>query len=63
MAAPQQISHQTVEEFRAIYHDKFGDELSDAEVHEIALGYCNSSVSRPGRCGLILTAVRELPVG
>jgi hypothetical protein len=38
MAAPQQISLQALAEFKAIYRDEFGEELSDAQANEIALG-------------------------
>ena len=38
MAAPQQISLQALAEFRDIYRDEFGVELSDAQANEIALG-------------------------
>ena len=37
MKAPQQLSHQAIDEFKAIYQDEFGANLSDDEVQEIAL--------------------------
>ncbi len=37
MKTPQPLSHQAIEEFKAIYQDEFGRELSDDEVQEIAL--------------------------
>jgi len=36
MDAPQQLSRQAIDEFRAIYLDEFGVTLSDDEVQEIA---------------------------
>jgi len=36
MKTPQQLSREAIEEFRAIYKDEFGVELSDDEVKEIA---------------------------
>ena len=37
MNAPQQLSRQAIDEFKAIYQDEFGVILSDDEVQEIAL--------------------------
>jgi hypothetical protein len=37
MEAPQQLSRQAVEEFKAIYHKEFGEHISDDEAQEIAL--------------------------
>ena len=37
MEAPQQLSRQAIEDFRAIYQEEFGVALSDDEVQEIAL--------------------------
>jgi hypothetical protein len=37
MKTPQQLSHEAIDEFKAIYQDEFGRELSDDEVQEIAL--------------------------
>lgn len=37
MKTPQQLSHEAIEEFRAIYQEEFGKRLSDDEVQEIAL--------------------------
>ena len=37
MEAPQQLSRQAVEEFKAIYQEEFGEHLSDDEAQEIAL--------------------------
>jgi hypothetical protein len=37
MKTPQQLSRQAIDEFKAIYLDEFGQELSDEEVQEIAL--------------------------
>jgi hypothetical protein len=37
MNAPQQLSRQAVEEFKAIYREEFGETLSDNDVQEIAL--------------------------
>jgi hypothetical protein len=37
MEAPQQLSRQAVEEFKAIYEDQFGQQISDDEAQEIAL--------------------------
>jgi hypothetical protein len=37
MKTPQQLSRQAIDEFKAIYRDEFGRELSDDEVQEIAL--------------------------
>lgn len=37
MKTPQQLSHEAIDEFKAIYKDEFGKELSDPEVQEIAL--------------------------
>ena len=32
----QQLSREAIEDFKAIYHEEFGEVLSDAEVQEIA---------------------------
>jgi hypothetical protein len=37
MKPPQQLSRQAIDEFKAIYQDEFGRELSDDQVQEIAL--------------------------
>jgi hypothetical protein len=37
MNTPKQLSREAIEEFKAIYHDKFGKTLTDDEVQEIAL--------------------------
>ena len=37
MKTPQQLSREAVDEFKAIYQDEFGRELSDDEVQEIAI--------------------------
>lgn len=37
MTTPNQLSRQAIEEFKAIYADEFGEELSDAEVQEMAV--------------------------
>ena len=37
MKTPQQLSRQAIDEFKAIYQDEFGRDLSDDEVQEIAL--------------------------
>ena len=37
MKTPQQLSRQAIDEFKAIYREEFGKNLSDAEVQEIAL--------------------------
>ena len=37
MEAPRQLSRQAVEEFKAIYHEEFGQDVSDDEAQEIAL--------------------------
>ena len=37
MQKPQQLSRQAIEEFKAIYQEEFGQNLSDDEVQEIAL--------------------------
>jgi len=34
---PQQLSQQAIAEFKAIYKDEFGQDLSNDEVQEIAL--------------------------
>jgi hypothetical protein len=50
MNAPQQLSRQAIDEFRAIYQDEFGVSLSDEEVQEIAmrlLGFFGI-LARPG---------------
>lgn len=36
MKKPQQLSREAIAEFKAIYHDEFGVELTDDEVQEIA---------------------------
>jgi hypothetical protein len=37
MKTPQQLSRQAIDEFKAIYRDEFGNDLSEDEVREIAL--------------------------
>ena len=37
MKTPQQLSHEAIEEFKAIYQEEFGEILSDDEVQEIAM--------------------------
>jgi hypothetical protein len=37
MKAPQQLSKEAIEEFKAIYEDEFHQCLSDDEVREIAI--------------------------
>jgi hypothetical protein len=37
MKTPQQLSRQAIDEFKAIYQEEFGRELSDDEVQEIAI--------------------------
>ena len=37
MTTPQQLSREAIEEFKAIYKDEFGEELTDEQVQEIAL--------------------------
>lgn len=37
MTTPNQLSRQAIDEFKAIYADEFGEELSDAEVQEMAV--------------------------
>ena len=37
MKTPQQLSRQAIDEFKAIYLDEFGRELSDDEVQEMAI--------------------------
>jgi hypothetical protein len=37
MNTPQQLSREAIEEFKAIYHQEFGEVLSDDEVQEIAM--------------------------
>jgi hypothetical protein len=37
MKTPKQLSREAIEEFRAIYQEEFGQNLSDDEVQEIAL--------------------------
>jgi GGDEF domain-containing protein len=37
MKTPQQLSRKAIDEFKAIYLDEFGHELSDDEVQEIAM--------------------------
>ena len=36
MKTPSQLSREAIEEFKAIYHEEFGEILSDDEVREIA---------------------------
>ena len=37
MKTPQQLSREAIEEFKAIYEEEFGKQLTDEEVQEIAL--------------------------
>lgn len=37
MNTPHQLSRQAIDEFKAIYKEEFGQDLSDGEVQEIAL--------------------------
>ena len=37
MKTPQQLSRQAIDEFKAIYQEEFGRQLSDDEVQEIAI--------------------------
>ena len=37
MNTPQQLSREAIDEFKAIYQEEFGQELSDDEVQEIAI--------------------------
>lgn len=37
MTTPQQLSREAIEEFKAIYQEEFGTQLTDDEVQEIAL--------------------------
>jgi hypothetical protein len=37
METPQQLSHQAVEDFKVIYRDEFGQDISDDEAQEMAL--------------------------
>lgn len=37
MKTPQQLSREAIDEFKLIYKDEFGTELSDDEVQEIAI--------------------------
>ncbi len=37
MKTPQQLSREAIDDFKAIYKDEFGNELSDDEVQEVAL--------------------------
>ena len=37
MKTPQQLSHQAIEEFKAIYQEEFGQNLAEDEVQGIAL--------------------------
>ena len=37
MKTPQQLSRDAIDEFKAIYQEEFGRELSDDEVQEIAI--------------------------
>lgn len=36
MKTPHQLSREAIEEFKKIYQDEFGEELTDDEVQEIA---------------------------
>jgi len=36
MKTPQPLSREAIKEFKAIYQDEFGEELSDDEVRKIA---------------------------
>lgn len=38
MTAPQVLSQKAIDEFKAIYQEEFGEEISDAQAHEMALG-------------------------
>ncbi len=37
MKTPQQLSQQALAEFKATYQEEFGEELSDAQAHEMAV--------------------------
>ena len=37
MKTPNQLSREAIDEFKAIYHEEFGEILSDDEVQEIAM--------------------------
>ena len=37
MKAPNQLSREAIDEFKAIYQEEFGEVLSDDEVQEIAM--------------------------
>jgi hypothetical protein len=37
MKTPQQLSREAIEDFRAAYHEEFGQRLSDNEIQEIAI--------------------------
>jgi hypothetical protein len=37
MKSPQQLSREAIDEFKAAYQEEFGEALSDAEVHEMAM--------------------------
>lgn len=37
MEAPRQLSHEAVDEFKAIYQSEFGDTLSDGQAEQMAL--------------------------
>jgi hypothetical protein len=37
MKTPQQLSRQAIDEFKVVYQEEFGRELSDDEVQEIAM--------------------------
>ncbi len=37
MKTPNQLSREAINEFKAIYHEEFGETLSDDEVQEIAM--------------------------
>ena len=36
MEAPQQLSRQAIDEFKALYHEEIGQDISDDEAREIA---------------------------
>ena len=37
MKTPQQLSHEAIEKFKAIYQEEFREVLSDGEVQEVAM--------------------------
>ena len=37
MQIPNQLSREAIDEFKAIYKEEFGEELSDGQVQEIAI--------------------------